>query len=229
MSFDHAIFALEIFGVVVFAVSGALTAARKQMDILGFIVIAAVTGLGGGTLRDLVLGGGPVLWVREPIYVLLCCGAAVVTYFIAPFIASRLRVLIWADAIGLSVFAVLGTEAALTAGAAPVIAAMMGVITATFGGIIRDVICNEYPLLLEPEIYATAALAGSGTYLGVAALGYPTVATISGFVVALVIRGTAIAFGLRLPRYPSGPARRARPRAGERTTSDAPPDEDARR
>lgn len=201
MGLAHVIFALEIFGVLVFAVSGALTAARKEMDILGFILIAAVTGLGGGTLRDIVLDSGPVLWVREPVYVLSCCGAAVVTYFAAPFVASRLKVLIWADAIGLSVFAVLGTQAAEAAGATPVIAAMMGVVTATFGGILRDVVCNEYPLVLEPEIYATAALAGAATYLGIAALGQPTVATIAGFAVAFVIRGCAIAFRIRLPRY----------------------------
>lgn len=201
MSLADVIFALEIFGVVVFAVSGALTAARKEMDILGFILIAAVTGLGGGTLRDMVLDSGPVLWVREPIYVLLCCGSAIVTFFAAPFLASRLKTLIWADAIGLSVFAVLGTQAAEAAGATPVIAAMMGVVTATFGGILRDVVCNEYPLVLEPEIYATAALAGSATYLGIAALGHPTVATIAGFTIAFVIRGSAIVFRIRLPRY----------------------------
>jgi len=210
---------LDIFGVIVFAISGAMTAARKQMDIFGFVLIATVTGLGGGTLRDLVLSSKPVLWVREPIYVLLCVGTGVVTYFVAPFVRSRLAVLTWADAIGLSAFAVIGTQAALEAGATPAIAAVMGMVSATFGGIVRDVICNEYPLLLEPEIYATAALAGAVAFLLVRLTGDTSAAAMIGFLVCFATRAAALIFGLRFPRYKPRPPR---PRPGEKPPEDDP-------
>jgi uncharacterized membrane protein YeiH len=156
---------MGLFGITVFAVSGALEAARKEMDVLGFMLIGTVTGLGGGTLRDLLLGSVPVYWVQQPLTVTLCLVAAVLTYFLAPLLASRYRALIWMDAIGLATFSITGTSIALSFGSPPLIAVCMGVMSATFGGIIRDVLCSESLVLSSRELYVTAAAAGASAYL----------------------------------------------------------------
>lgn len=198
---------LDLMGVGVFAVTGALTASRKQMDIVGFALLATVTGIGGGTLRDLVLGAQPVFWVREPIYVVVCVAVAVVVFFTAHIPESRFRLLLWLDAVGLSFFCVAGAEKALVAEAGWFIAIVMGVITATFGGVVRDVLGGEIPVILRREIYATAALVGAAVFVGLLACDVPGgLATLAGFAVCLTIRGLALQRGWSLPVY--------RPRAG---------------
>lgn len=193
---------LGFCGIAVFAVSGALDAARNRMDILGFMLIGAATGLGGGTLRDLLLGLSPVYWVREPAYIALSLTAAALTYFIAPFLTSRLRALVWMDAIGLALFSVTGTQIALLQDVAPLVAVCMGVITASFGGIIRDVLCAESLVLSGRELYVTTALAGALTLLLLTRLQIDSdLAMVGGFLVALGLRSASIVFGLRLPSY----------------------------
>lgn len=193
---------IGLFGIAVFAVSGSLEAARKEMDILGFLLIGSVTGLGGGTLRDLLLGATPVYWIRQPEMVMICLIASVATYFLAPRLSSRYRALIWMDAIGLSTFCITGTAIALAHGAAPLIAVSMGVMSATFGGIIRDVLCAESLVLSSRELYVTAAVAGASAYLLLQLMetGELT-ATVGAFVVGFGLRAAAILFGLKLPRY----------------------------
>jgi uncharacterized membrane protein YeiH len=189
-------------GIAVFAVSGALDAARNRMDIMGFMLIGAATGLGGGTLRDLLLGLTPVYWVREPAYIGLCLAVASLTYFVAPHLASRLRALVWMDAIGLALFSVTGTQIALTLDVAPLAAVCMGVITATFGGIIRDVLCAESLVLSGRELYVSTALAGALTLLILTRLRVDNdLALIGGFLVSLALRSASIVFDLRLPSY----------------------------
>lgn len=198
--------ALDLIGVVVFAISGGLTAARKQLDIVGFLFVAAVTGIGGGTLRDLLLDRGPVFWVQEPLPLWLTSAAALLVYAMARHVERRCRALLWADALGLAVFCVMGAETALAAGAAPSVAILMGAMTATFGGLIRDVVCNETPLILRREIYVTAAAAGAATYLLAHELAMPPpLALGAGIATAFVIRAVALIFGLSLPTYPAGP------------------------
>ena len=193
-----------------FAVSGALEAARKQLDIVGFLFVAAVTGIGGGTLRDVLLDRGPVFWVHEPIYLWVTSIAAVATFLIAPHIQRRAVALLWADALGMAVFCVLGARTALDAGAGPAVAVLMGTMTATFGGLIRDVVCTETPLLLKREIYATAAAAGAALLVAGEALGLPVqLATGLGLALAFAIRALALGYGLSLPIYRP---RDARPR-----------------
>ena len=193
---------LDYFGVIVFAVSGALAAARVRMDVVGFALLGIVTGIGGGSLRDLLLGRLPVFWIDQPQYILLCVLAAVVTFFSVPVIASRLRLLLWADAIGLALFAVVGTQIALQADAPALIAALMGVVTATFGGIMRDIICRETPLVLLKEIYVTAALAGALVYVGLLALSLaPGISMLIGCVVTFAVRGLALVYHLSLPVF----------------------------
>ena len=152
MLFDTAAAVLDWLGVIVFATSGALVASRKQMDIVGFALLAIVTGIGGGTLRDILLGQLPVFWVREPAYLGTCVLVAAVVFFTAHIPQSRYRVLLWFDALGLALFAVTGAERALLAGTGPGAAVAMGVITATFGGVIRDVLGAESPVVLSREI-----------------------------------------------------------------------------
>ncbi len=198
---------LDFLGVAVFAVTGALVASRKQMDIVGFALLATVTGIGGGTLRDLILGI-PVFWVRSPAYIGVCFAVAVIVFFTAHIPQSRYRLLLWLDAVGLSFFCIVGSEIALAAGAGYLIAVIMGVMTATFGGIIRDILGGEIPIILRKEIYATAALAGCVVFVGAWAVGAPGIAAaLAGFAVCFAIRALALAYGWSLPAYRGRPGR----------------------
>ena len=140
--------ALDSLGIIAFTVTGALVASRKQMDVVGFVMLGTVTGIGGGTLRDVLLGL-PVFWVREPGYLITCALASVLVFFAAHIPQSRYRYLLWLDAVGLALFAVTGAEIAALAGAHFAVAVAMGVITATFGGIIRDLLGGESPVILS--------------------------------------------------------------------------------
>ncbi len=204
--FSVAISALDWIGIAVFAITGALVASRKQMDIVGFAFLGTVTGIGGGTVRDLVLGQTPVFWVKEPLYLLVCVGCSILVFFAAHVPKSRLVLLFWLDAVGLALFSVLGAEKALAHG--PVVAATMGVVTATMGGMIRDILGGESPVILRREIYATAALAGAVAYL-LALLVLPREpALLMGFLAAFGLRGLALARGWSLPTYKPREARR---------------------
>ena len=144
------------------SVSGALAASRKGMDIFGFCVLALMPAVGGGTIRDIIIDRVPVFWVSDNRYIAVAIIAALVVFF-APHRkpGGRRQLLIWADALGLALFAALGTEVCLQHDTGPLVAVMLGVTTAVTGGMIRDVICNEIPLILSREIYATAAFAAS--------------------------------------------------------------------
>jgi uncharacterized membrane protein YeiH len=193
---------LDWLGIIVFATTGALVASRKQMDIVGFALLATATGVGGGTLRDLILGLAPVFWVRSPAYLFVCVAVACIVFFTAHLIRSRYRTLLWLDAVGMAVFAVAGTEISISANANPSIAVAMGVTTATFGGIIRDLLGGESPIILRREIYVTAALLGASIYSSLVFINTPQpVSFCAGFISAFSLRGTAILFGWSLPRY----------------------------
>lgn len=199
---------LDYSGVAVFAATGALSASRKQMDIIGFLFLAGVTGIGGGTFRDLILDV-PVFWIANHDYVLVCAAIAVLVFFTAHRVESRYKLLLWLDAIGLAAFAVMGAAKGLMVTGSPVIAIIMGVLTATFGGILRDILAGEPSVLLRPEVYVTAALAGAGVYtFGDLAALPPIVCQLGGFIAALAVRGGAIRFGWRIPPYKSRPGRR---------------------
>jgi uncharacterized membrane protein YeiH len=208
MLFDTAAAALDWLGVIVFAISGALVASRKQMDVVGFALLGTVTGIGGGTLRDLLLAQGPVFWVREPTYLILCVVVSCAVFFTAHIPQSRYRVLLWFDALGLALFAVAGAERALIAGSGSVVAVAMGVITATFGGIIRDVLGNESPVVLSREIYVTAALIGASMFIVLSGFGLARESALgAGLLAGLIVRGMALRRGWSLPRYRERPGR----------------------
>ncbi len=190
---------LDYFGTVVFAISGALVAARKGMDLMGFAILATVTGIGGGTLRDLILARS-VFWVAHWEYIVICVLTAIATFYFVHHVRRRFSWLLWADAVGLAAFSVLGVQIALSTGTNPFIAIIMGMMTAAFGGLIRDVLAGEPPLLLHREIYASAALLGGVVYalFGVV-LHQPVWALILGFIVALVVRALGIVYHWHLP------------------------------
>jgi uncharacterized membrane protein YeiH len=205
---DSALRVLDVAGIVVFAISGALVASRKQMDAVGFVLIACVTGFGGGTLRDLLLGRTPVFWLQRPELIGIAAAAGLAVFLIAPMVESRFRALLWADAVGLALYAVLGAEIALIAGADPWAAVLLGVVTATGGGILRDIICNELPLILRREIYITAAAAGAAAYVALRLAPLQRdVAVPAGILLGFAIRAAAIRFGWSLPSYKARPAR----------------------
>ncbi|MGD9867587.1 MAG: trimeric intracellular cation channel family protein [Hyphomicrobiales bacterium] len=195
------VYLLDILGVAVFATTGALVASRKQMDIIGFALLATVTGVGGGTLRDLLLAR-PVFWIADETYLAVCLTIAVLVYFTAHFVQRRYVVLLWLDALGLAAYGVLGAHIALSQKAGYVTAAALGVMTATFGGMIRDLISQEQPLILKQELYATAALAAAVVYLAAIAAGLDLIwAVLAGIAAGFALRAGAIARGWQLPRY----------------------------
>ena len=199
---------LDYAGVAVFAATGALAASRKQLDIIGFLFLASVTGIGGGTLRDVILNL-PVFWVSNSGYVLICAAVAVLVFFFAHRVDSRWKWLLWLDAIGLAAFSVMGAAKGLAITGSPVVAVIMGVLTATFGGILRDLLAGEPSVLLRPEIYVSAALAGAGLYTLGDLAGLPPLASdLAGFVAAFLVRGGALKFGWTFPSYKSRPGRR---------------------
>lgn len=193
--------ALNWFGVAVFATTGALVASRKQMDIVGFALLGTATGIGGGTIRDALLGK-PVFWIVEPGYLITCVVVAGAAFFLAHIPQSRYALLLRFDGIGMAAFAVTGTETALLAGTGATVAVAMGVVTATFGGMIRDVLGGESPLILRREIYVTAALVGAACYVLLTLASFAReAALISGFLLAAVIRLSALRWHWSLPRY----------------------------
>lgn len=203
---------LDWIGVAVFALTGALVAARRQADPIGFMILATATGIGGGTLRDLLLGARPVFWIADPVDLLICVTVALAVFFGHPTFpvragdGRRRRVIVWADAVGMALFAVTGAEKALAAGAPAVSAIVLGVMTATFGGIIRDVIIGQVTLIVSGEIYITAAALGATVYVVARhVLGDATLAAGLGILAAFGLRALALHWGWSLPRFPPSP------------------------
>lgn len=199
---------LDYAGVAVFAATGALAASRKQLDIIGYLFLASVAGIGGGTFRDVILNV-PVFWVGNRDYVLICAAVAVVVFFSAHRVESRYRLLLWLDAIGLAAFTVMGAAKGLTITGSPAVSIVTGMLTATLGGILRDLLTGEPSVLLRPEIYVTAALAGAALYTLGDFAGLPPLASgLAGFMAAFCVRGGALKFGWAFPSYKSRPGRR---------------------
>ena len=206
-TFDDLLLLLTWLAVAVLAVAGALTASRKQLDPVGFMLVACLCAFGGGTVRDVILNQ-PVFWLAVPEMVALAAGLAVIVFFTAHRLERRFVALLWADAVGLGLFAVLGAEAAQRAGAAAWVAILMGTITATAGGILRDIVCTEVPLVLRREIYATAAALGAAVFILAQGAGAGRVLAVSlGIAVGFGARAAAILGGWSLPTYRARPGR----------------------
>ena len=193
----------DIFAVIGCAVSGALVASRKRLDVMGFMWLAVVTGVSGGTIRDLILNV-PVFWVLNPLYVSACLLTAIVMHFVAPLVESRYTTLLWFDAFGLALVTVAGTVKAVDVGTPALVAIAMGAVTGCVGGIIRDTLGHVPSVLLRREVYVTASVIGACTYVGLNAVGASRpAAMITGFLVTFIVRSLAIVFGWSLPVFHS--------------------------
>ena len=201
MSPDLILTLFDRIGVFVFAISGGIVAVRKDMDLFGVIVLAFLPAIGGGTLRDLILGQ-PVFWLSDTPTLLLALAGGLTAYVFHRFL-ENFRPLRWADAFGMSLFAVTGAAKAMNLDHGLAVVLIMGTLTASAGGLMRDVVANEEPLLLKKDIYATAALLGAGVYFALAAWGLPeSSAFIGGLAAAFTLRALAIIFQLSLPKSP---------------------------
>ena len=200
---------LDYASALVFALTGALVASRLQLDPVGFIFMATMTAVGGGTLRDLILNRATVFWVDRPSLILLAAGAAMLVFWTAQLVESRQQWLRWLDAFALAVAVPAGVGVALEAGVSPVIVVLMGVVTGTFGGLMRDVVGNELPLVLKQgELYVTAAFGGALTAAALIWLGLDrSAAVVLGGAVTLVLRLGSMILGWRLPVYRPRPPR----------------------
>jgi len=200
---------LDMAAVFIFALTGALVASRAQLDIVGFLFVASLTAVGGGTLRDLLLNRDAVFWIADPMILWAAAAAAVIVFFTAHLLESRLRVLTWLDACALAVAVPAGVGVALSMAQPPAIVLLMGVATGTFGGLLRDVVCNEVPLVLKQgELYVTAAFAGAAAALGAEALDLDrTISLVICGGVTFALRAGSLAFGWKLPVYKARPPR----------------------
>lgn len=195
---------LGLFGIVVFAVSGALAAGRKRMDMFGIVVVAIVTAIGGGTMRDLLLGARPVFWIDQPDSVIVAAAAGLVTFVAARFVRPPERLLLLFDAFGLALFTVLGCQRALAMGVPAVIVILMGILTGSAGGVIRDLLCGEIPSLLRREIYATASLLGGLVFILLDAAGATSrMQMVVSITMVLLVRLAALYWELSLPIFES--------------------------
>ena len=193
---------LDIFGIIVFSLSGALMAGRYKLDPFGVVVLASVTAVGGGTIRDVILQT-PVFWVVQPIYLYVILTTALLTILLVrqPKLIPK-RFLLIADALGLALFAVLGTQKSLALGSPLPVAIVMGIITGVAGGMIRDVLCNVIPMILQKEIYALAAMLGGCLFVAFHLLGWPeNEATLIAILGALLLRLAAIYWRVSLPAF----------------------------
>jgi len=191
---------LDLFGVAVFAASGALAATNAKQTFVTAAFFALITGVGGGSVRDLLIGA-PVFWTHDPWLAAACLGAAALIW-LTPEGWWRGPALDWFDAVGLAVYAVFGAAKSVAFGIPPVPAALMGVVTACVGGIIRDVLAGEPSILMRPELYVTAAALAAGAYVALHALGAPIwIAALVGTAAGFALRAAAIAWKLRLPAY----------------------------
>ncbi|MBT0587584.1 trimeric intracellular cation channel family protein [Alteromonas oceanisediminis] len=196
------LFLFNIAATIAFAVSGALVAARHRLDWIGFVFMACITGIGGGTLRDTILNV-PVFWLDDYHTILVCSASAILTYFAAKHISRRSKPLLWADALGMALFTALGAQKAMALGMNIPVATIMGVFSACLGGIIRDVIVNDVPVVFQREIYITASLSGALTYclLHTYLPLNESVALVAGGSVAFTVRALAITQNLTMPAH----------------------------
>jgi uncharacterized membrane protein YeiH len=194
---------LDLVGVAVFAISGALAAGRKRLDLLGVVVLAMATAIGGGTIRDVLLDRHPLLWLADPTYVITIAAAALLTVGYARRWAPPEAALLVADALGLALFSVAGAQIAQRAGLPALSGILLGTITGTAGGVVRDVLSAEVPLVLRRgNLYASTAIAGTAAYFALEAAGVrPNVAALVGMVVVAGMRFAAIWWRLQLPEF----------------------------
>jgi uncharacterized membrane protein YeiH len=184
------------------AMTAALAAGRRNMDWFGVCVLACVTALGGGTLRDIMLGHYPLSWIADPNLLFICCAAALVTIALARFMAALRWPFLLLDALGLVIYTIFGCDVAIAMGQSPVIVIVAGMVTGIAGGIMRDVLCNDVPLVFSSELYATVSLVTGALYLGGLQLGWPQeIVMVAAMAMGFALRVVAIVFRLEMPKF----------------------------
>lgn len=198
---ENTMYILDLAGTVIFAMTGALVAGRKQMDMFGVVVLGCVTALGGGSLRDILLGIHPVFWVSDMVYLFAAVGGAVGTFILMRYRKIPTLALMYADAIGLAVFTVIGFQKSFQVTHVYTIAVVMGMATGVMGGMFRDVLSGEIPLILRREIYASASIFGASVYTFLIFLEWHTLSVPLAMLTTLTIRIAALHWDLSLPHF----------------------------
>lgn len=200
------LFWLNWAGISFFAATGALSASRKQLDIIGFMFLGTIAGIGGGTLRDLLLNRHPIFWIRDARYLVVILAAALLSMLWSAWLPPLGHALLVADALGLALFAISGAQVAEADGHSPIVVVLMGTMTGAAGGMLRDMMSAQVPLIFRQDIYASAAIAGIAAYLLLKAAGLrPSWAIAAGVLVILGLRMGAVLWGWHLPRlHPAG-------------------------
>ena len=196
------LYIIFIIAITAEAMTAALAAGRRNMDWFGVCMLACVTALGGGTLRDTLLGHYPLSWVENPYLLVICCGAALVTIAAARFMAALRWPFLLLDAVGLVVFTIIGCNVALDMGQSPIIVIVSGMITGIAGGMLRDVLCNDVPLVLSSELYATVSIVSGVIYFVGRNLGFPQdFVIIAAIAIGFTLRVLAIVFKIEMPKF----------------------------
>jgi len=207
MTLALTLYYLDLLGTAVFAITGLLAARRKELDLFGAIVIAMVTAIGGGTLRDLIIDV-PVFWTQNDVYIYVVVIATLLLFFLARFRRLPIKLLLFLDALGLAVFTVIGAQKAMALGFSDPIAIMTGIMTGVVGGVIRDVLVGEVPLVFRKEIYATASFVGASIFLLMVHFSIDTdIAVVLSILITLIMRVWAIMYRIELPVFISYKAR----------------------
>ncbi len=193
-------FIIDLLGTIAFAISGVLVAMEKKLDIFGVLIIAFVTAVGGGTLRDLLIGSTPVFWMRDYSYISIIIGTVIFAVLFAKHLHNFRKTLLLFDAIGIGLFTMVGVEKGLAYDLLPIMCIALGTITACFGGVIRDILCNQIPAVFSKEIYATPCILGGIIYFVLMRLPFEDAYAYSiAITVIIVVRLLALRFGISLP------------------------------
>ncbi len=196
------LYIIDILGTMVFAISGAMTAYERKLDVFGISAVAFITALGGGTLRDVLIGSTPVAWMNNSLYLIMILAGITLALTFKQKLQKLRRTFFLFDTIGIAVFTVLGLQKSLDIGISPTISILMGMVSAVFGGVIRDIVCNEIPLIFRKEIYALTCIAGGMLYVGLIALKVPSEINVIS-TTAFIITFRILAFKLKwkLPNF----------------------------
>lgn len=193
---------IDIVGTMVFAISGALAGRDKKLDLFGIAAVGFITAIGGGTVRDVLLGSTPVGWMNDLMYLIMIASGVIISMFFNRAVLKLRRTFFMFDTVGIAVFTVLGLQKALTLGVHPAIAIMMGMVSAVFGGVIRDIVCNEIPLIFRQEIYALTCIAGGIVYVSLDSFGIGQVLNVAITSVFIVLfRVLAVKYQWKLPDF----------------------------
>lgn len=193
-------FTIDILGTIAFSISGVLVAMEKKLDLFGVFVIAFVTSVGGGTIRDIIIGDTPVTWLKEPVYlytILATVALSILFYKYLKYLKSSIFLF---DTIGIGLYTMVGVEKGIDASLSPVMCVALGTVTATFGGVIRDILCTQIPVIFRKEVYATACIIGGTGYFIMTSLGLQEVyAYVAAIVIVIVIRLISVKYKIALP------------------------------